>query len=66
MVEDQLGIWKSDQELFVNIYLVFIQYQLGDTSVGNYLKYSDWEKILKVKDRDQDNSDSHKVQRWNI
>ena len=66
MVEDQLGIWKSDQELFVDIYLVFIQYQLGDTSVGNYLKYSDWEKILKVKDRDQDNSDSHKVQRWNI
>ena len=34
--------------------------------VGNHIKYSDWVHILKVKDRDRNNSDSQKAPRWNI
>ena len=35
-------------------------------SVGNHLKSSDWAQNLKLKSRDRNNSESHKVQRWKI
>ena len=34
--------------------------------VVNHPKSSDWAQNLKVKDRDQNKADSHKVLRWKI